>query len=333
MIEEIKVEALTLEPKVFQYKIVCNKKGSTGSLSGVGKWNEYLAGIILVWRDKLNNKIFVVNGHNRVLKAIELGVEKLLCRYIEVQTAKEARWIGALTNMAENNGTAIDAGKFLRDSGYGVQRLKEFGINSNLKMIKDGFAISNLADFLFDRVVQGQLDLEHGVILGGLGSREQLEIWTSIKDKKVSSEALNEIIKNIQDAQTGQMSLFNLMTEGNREQELQRLELIAQIRKRLVKSQKLLKLVSNEANVQKLEAIGNALNKQGNKAAKKSTETILGVFDQLKNQAGAVADILAQGMEQLKAASLENVAEDCVLNLTIAIPEMLNSVENKKVGK
>ena len=49
-IQEINPSQLYLDPKRFQYKIVHGKTGSTGSLSGAKKWDNNLAGIVLVWR-------------------------------------------------------------------------------------------------------------------------------------------------------------------------------------------------------------------------------------------------------------------------------------------
>jgi hypothetical protein len=99
--------------------------------------------------------------------------------------------------------------------------------------------------------------VERGVILGSVGKEEQLEVWELIKDKQVSTPALEEIIANCLNPVAGQMSLLNLYVD--RDDELVRLELIAQVRTKLKLSKKLLHLVSNQGNATFLESIGNNL--------------------------------------------------------------------------
>jgi hypothetical protein len=90
-----------------------------------------LSGIVLVWEEF--DHIYVVNGHNRVTLAKKLGVQKVLCRFIEASTHVEARLVGALANIAEGQGTPIDAAKFFRDSSYTVKDVKTLGLTPGLK--------------------------------------------------------------------------------------------------------------------------------------------------------------------------------------------------------
>ena len=318
-VAEINTTELNLDPKRFQYKLVHNSTGATGSLSGIDSWNIYLSGIVLVWEDF--GDIYVVNGHNRVTLAKKLGVQKVLCRFIDASTHVEARLVGALANIAEGMGTPIDAAKFFRDSSYTVKDVKNFGINPRLKIVQDGLSLSNLLPFLFDKVVIGEIPTDKGVILGNIGSREQLEVWELIKDKQVSTPALNEIIANVLNPVTGQMSLLNLYIDSG--DELMRLELIALVRVKLQRSKKLLHLVSD--NSQFLESIGNSLNHTGNTSTGELTHYVLQIFDQLKNQHGPVSETLNKGVESKKSGNpMSTVVTDCVNELIAVIPKMLN---------
>ena len=319
-VAEINTTKLELDPKRFQYKLVHNL-GATGSLSGIDSWNIYLSGIVLVWEEF--DHIYVVNGHNRVTLAKKLGVQKVLCRFIEASTHVEARLVGALANIAEGQGTPIDAAKFFRDSSYTVKDVKDFGINPRLKIVQDGLSLSNLVSFLFDKVITGTIPIDKGVILGSVGTREQLEVWELIKDKQVSTPALEEIIANCLNPVAGQMSLLNLYVD--RDDELVRLELIAQVRTKLKLSKKLLHLVSNQGNATFLESIGNNLNHTGNTSTGELTHHVLQIFDQLKNQHGPVSDILSKGVESKKSGNpMSIVVTDCVNELITVIPKMLN---------
>ena len=321
-VAEINTTELNLDPKRFQYKLVHNNStGATGSLSGIDSWNIYLSGIVLVWEEF--DHIYVVNGHNRVTLAKKLGAQKVLCRFIEASTHVEARLVGALANIAEGQGTPIDAAKFFRDSSYTVKDVKNFGINPRLKIVQDGLSLSNLVSFLFDKVITGTIGVERGVILGSVGKEEQLEVWELIKDKQVSTPVLNEIIANVLNPVAGQMSLLNLYVD--RDDELVRLELIAQVRTKLKLSKKLLHLVSNQGNATFLESIGNNLNHTGNTSTGELTHHVLQIFDQLKNQHGPVSDILSKGVESKKSGNpMSIVVTDCVNELITVIPKMLN---------
>jgi hypothetical protein len=319
-VAEINTTELNLDPKRFQYKLVHNL-GATGSLSGIDSWNIYLSGIVLVWEEF--DHIYVVNGHNRVTLAKKLGVQKVLCRFIEASTHVEARLVGALANIAEGQGTPIDAAKFFRDSSYTVKDVKDFGINPRLKIVQDGLSLSNLVSFLFDKVITGTIPIDKGVILGSVGKEEQLEVWELIKDKQVSTPALDEIIANVLNPVAGQMSLLNLYIDSS--DELMRLELIALVRVKLQRSKKLLHLVSD--NSQFLESIGNNLNHTGNTSTGELTHHVLQIFDQLKNQHGPVSDILNKGVESKKSGqSMADVVSNCVNELIAAIPKMIQKV-------
>jgi hypothetical protein len=159
------------------------------------------------------------------------------------------------------------------------------------------------------------------VILGSVGTREQLEVWELIKDKQVSTPALDEIIANILNPATGQMSLLNLYIDSD--DELIRLELIALVRVKLQRSKKLLHLVSG--NSQFLESIGNNLNHTGNTSTGELTHYVLQIFDQLKNQSGPVSDILSKGVNAIKSGqSMPDVITVCVNELITVIPRMIN---------
>jgi hypothetical protein len=159
------------------------------------------------------------------------------------------------------------------------------------------------------------------VILGSVGTREQLEVWELIKDKQVSTPALDEIIANVLNPVAGQMSLLNLYIDSS--DELMRLELIALVRVKLQRSKKLLHLVSD--NCKFLESIGNNLNHTGNTSTGELTHHVLQIFDQLKNQHGPVSDILNKGVESKKSGqSMADVVSNCVNELIAAIPKMIN---------
>lgn len=327
-VKEVELQKLNLDPKRFQYKVVHGKNGETGSLSGVKYWNPYLSGITLVWHDSELELDFIVNGHNRYSLALKLGVKSILCRYIDAPNPKEARLTGALTNIAEGQGTAIDTAKFFNDSSYGVKQLEQFGINPKLRIVRDGLALSNLHKSLFDKVIGGQLPIERGVILGALDMRGQLEVTRLItqqeaKKIKLTNDLISEIIANVTNANDNQGTLFDLFggNQDNQAIALARLNLIANVRKELAKNKKLYASVANEDNAARLEFIGNRINTNVNKSVSDQTGSVLGVFEQLKNQSGSVSDLINEATTKMMDGEDSKIIQNTLvkeLNLTIS---------------
>src|SRR5207253_1802522 len=96
---------------------------------GVAKWNPDLGGILLVWHDPADKKTYVINGHHRLDIAKKLGADNVVVRYINAKDAEEARSKGALTNIAEGHGTAVDAAKWMRDTHNTLEDMAKEGVS------------------------------------------------------------------------------------------------------------------------------------------------------------------------------------------------------------
>src|SRR5262249_27217203 len=127
-------------------------------LKGVRTFNPDFAGVISVWKDPADGGTFVVNGHHRHELASRLGQPDLAVRYVQAGSAKEARAIGALINMAEGRGTAIDPDKVMRAAGVGPDGLEARGVSLKGKLAADATVLTRLNDRLFDRLATGRLD-------------------------------------------------------------------------------------------------------------------------------------------------------------------------------
>ena len=121
-------------------------------------WNPDFAGVISVWKDPEDGKTYVVNGHHRAELAKRLDVPDMAIRYIDARDAKEARAVGAAVNIAEGRGTAVDAAKFLRDTGLTPEDMVAKGISLKGKVSAEAVVLTKLNDRLFDRVARGTMD-------------------------------------------------------------------------------------------------------------------------------------------------------------------------------
>jgi hypothetical protein len=294
----IPIEDLKTDPKKFQYKLVTyDDYGSTNSLLGIKKWNDTLAGTILVWLNPIDNQIYIVNGHNRYSKAKALKVKSLKCEFIEAKTATQARSIGALKNIAEGMGTAIDAAKYFRDSGLSEHQIKQKGILPLSSLIvKNAIKLSNLNDYLFGWVIEDRLSIRDGVTIGNyLPLDRQLEI-IEVLNKDVTDKALIEYCQLITgyDPSLGQLSLFG---EDFANTAIKKAEIIAYTKQRLATESKLFGTVAKNSNL--LELGNNTIDKKASKSVSDTAKNALQLFDQLKFQAGKLSHLISEAASGL----------------------------------
>ena len=105
---EIPPGSIARNPSRFQYKGGTDVEGVGSLLKEQDKYNPDLAGVITVWRDPADGKTYVVNGHHRLELALRTKAPSVAVRYAKANDASEARAIGALQNIAEGRGTAVE---------------------------------------------------------------------------------------------------------------------------------------------------------------------------------------------------------------------------------
>ena len=146
--------------------------GVTDEMKGVKTWNPESAGVISVWKDPENGKTYVINGHHRLDLANKLGVGKVTARYLDAPDAATARMKGAITNIAEGRGTAIDAAKVFRETGDSHETIAKAGIPLTEAKAKQGSDMAGLSDHLFKKVVDREIPVGRAALIGGSGLNE-----------------------------------------------------------------------------------------------------------------------------------------------------------------
>ena len=290
----------------FQYKVGGNSDGEVGSLRGVRTWNEDLAGILSVWTDPADGRTYVINGHNRLALARRLGAEELPVLRIEAATALEARAIGALQNIANGDGTAIDAAKFMRDTGESIDGLQAKGLNMKGRIAADGAALAALPQHVFDAVSRGDLAMDQAVLLGrsGLSEVAQGAAYKVLQARpKMSLDTLAEVLQQAAAATTStrtEATLFGT-SETQTSNLLERAELAAKVRASMNQEQRLLERAGRNAAA--LEKGGNRIDRQA--AAIKAAEAALrrDAFDLLKNRPGPLADALNTAADAIQGTT------------------------------
>jgi phage gp29-like protein len=331
---DVPIESLNFDPERFQYKLVHGATGSSGSLSGVKTWDANLAGLVQVWRDPADGKTYVVNGHNRANLAKQLGVDNVTVRYLDVKDAREARVTGAITNVAEGRGTAIDAAKFFKDSGLTREDLQRKGIPMREAIATHGLALSELDDALFRRVIDGDMPQERAVIIGGSGLKkdEQRSLVDLIeqqekKGRRITNEVISEltdVVKSSGSQSEQQFDLFG-MTETTRNLALEKATLQANIRKKLSREKKLFSTVAKSRAAKDLAKAGNQIDIERSKGVSDQAAQTLAVFDQLKNLSGPVSSLINQAAERVaNGEKADRVTDDLYQKMVSSLPDILS---------
>lgn len=305
---DIGTQHVHFDPERFQYKLGAQgSHGVTDQLKGVEKWDPELAGVVSVWRDPANGKTFVVNGHHRMDLAKKLGVKQVTVKYLHAKTAEEARAKGALVNIAEGRGTAIDAAKFYRDTGITAEALKAKGISMKEHTASQGLALSGLHEHAFKRVVNGEISPERAAIIGGSGlSHEQQSQVFKLLDKPQNRKLTNGGVKNLVDAAHAAGSRTKTTRDlfGTSEEEealiVHRAGLEDKIKRALSSDKRLFGAVANSKHAAALtERGGSHIDTEATGAVHQEAATALHFFDQLKHRDPRLSKILNSGAERL----------------------------------
>lgn len=340
-IAEIPPEAIDVDPKRFQYKLIGEhtKSGEVGSLSGVKRYDPNLAGIVQVWTDPADGKTYVVNGHNRLALAKRLGASNVAVRFLDVKDAAEARAVGAITNIAEGRGTALDAAKFFRDTGLTKDDLDKKGIPMREKLAQDGLALSALDDGLFRKVIDGDIPVERAAIVGGSGlsHAEQRSLVDLIdKEAKKGRKLTNDVVKELTDTvkSSGQQSETQLSLFGaeevTRSLAIEKAQLQASIKTRLGREKKLFGTVGKSKAAKDLERAGNVIDIESSQKISKDAARVLGVFDQLKNLSGPVSDLINEAASRVAAGeSIKKVEAELYERIITELPKVVGGTKGK----
>lgn len=306
---ELDPNEIEVDPKRFQYKLIGEhtKTGEVGSLSGVQRYDPNLSGILQVWKDPADGKTYVVNGHNRLALGKRLGADRVAVRYLDAPNAKVARSIGALTNIAEGRGDALDAAKFFRDTGITREDLAKKGIPLREKIATDGLGLSKLDDSLFRKTIDGEIPVGRAAIIGGsnLNGEQQRDLMKLVdkegKRKNITDDAIKEMIdiaKSSSSRQEETLSLFGAETVQKTNM-IEKAQLQSAIKKRLSREKKLFGTVARSGAAQDLARGGNQIDREKSGAISDQAQRAMNVFDKLKNLSGPISQSINEAADRV----------------------------------
>lgn len=323
-IELARTSDLGTDPVRFQYKMNTDRRGvqKGNSLEGLEQWNTAMEGSLLVWTDPADGKTYVVNGHNRLAKAIEMGIPTLPVKRLLAKTAEQARALGALDNIGSGGGTPWDAARFFREAGIlDESQASQAGIplKSEHKIPQRGLQLAQLPDNIFQAGLTGELPEPRALALGGSGlSPEKMQsVWSEFQtDTDFRSEGgFQELIDFARGTPTTAVDSGGRLKQGeipgleggSRDLTKTKLKLAREIGKALRVDKRALKGASRNADI--LEAKGNnQIDAQASMRAGMDTERLGLVFNQLKYQGGnEISRLLNEGAEEIAAGAKVSV--------------------------
>jgi hypothetical protein len=332
----VPVSEINLDPQRFQFKTQVNEQGVGNLLKGQ-RFNEDLAGVVNVWRDPANGETYVVNGHHRVVLARETGQPEMNVRYLNAPDAVTARTIGALQNIAEGRGTAVDAAKFFRDSGYAPEDLDKAGISMGEATARNGLSLSRLTPFIFDAVATGRISEGRGIAIGeATADPAKQEAILKLVDKaedrgkNVSNETVAELARMVESSGSRTedvATLFGTETQTH-STALEKAEVSAFVKKQLANERRVFGSVSSEAKAGQLAIAGNKIKAAENRRIATEAGQLEEAYNTLSTRRGPVDDILEQAAQHLaKGGNPNAVKTEAYQNIRQSLSSLVSGAE------
>jgi hypothetical protein len=317
-VQQLPVSKMALDPKRFQYKLNTDSTGVTNLLKG-RQWNDELAGLISVWKDPKDGKVYVVNGHHRFQLAKENKVGSVWTRVIKADTPEEARSIGALQNIAEGRGTPMDAAKFFRDSGITPEKLDKLGISMGEATAAKGVALARLDPYIFDQVVSGKIREGRGVAIGAASDSPadqeallKLINKSEAKGKRVSDDVVEELARMVKSAgqhTETQSGLFGVK-ELTKNLALEKADISTFVRSKIATERRIFQSVSQESKAAELGKVkGQTINAEKNAEIAQQATQAQEIYDRLSIRTGEVDDILNAAAKELAKGGNANAVK------------------------
>ena len=307
----VATEHILTDPSRFQYKMNVDTSGVTQELKQVKTWNPDFAGVVSVWLDPADGKTYTVNGHHRRELAGRLGVGRLAVRYIDAKDAKEARGIGAIINIAEGRGTALDAAKFMRDVGASPEDLASRGVSLQARMATDAATLTRLSDRAFDKLARGQMDEGRALAVAKhLGNHQFQDQLFSLLDKRedegkdITNKVVEEMARKMASLPTTKTTEKTLFGDIESEEStfVPASELQAYVRGQLSQEVNDWLAVASKRRAEKVGAQGNVLDTEKNREIAARAEEAKYTYDTLVNSRGPIADAINAGAAELMKA-------------------------------
>lgn len=330
----LETSTIRSDPERFQFKRDTTF-GVTDELRTVRVFDPRLAGVIAVWVDPADGGTYVVNGHHRLELAVRVAHTPLACLQLAAADDREARTVGALINIAEGRGSALDAAVVFREGCFDETTLRSRGVSPEGPVARDGIGLARLSPTLFREVVLHRMSVARGAMIGhGLPDHEHqhglFKLLTHSK-RSLSDEEVRELIRlsaasgasGREDRQGG----FGF-AQAAESLAVERAQLSAAILQRLRERHRLFRTVSTAKSQAVLSEQSNVIQVSRNRSASTASAMLVSLFQRLSLSCGPVSDALTAGAREVRAgARVDVVAAATIAVIRSVLEAMLPGVQ------
>lgn len=305
---------IAADPLRFQFKSGMGEGGAGEDLRGLKAYDREKGGVLTLWTDPADGRPYIVNGHHRLELAQRTKAPRVDVRFLQVDTAEEARAAGALQNIAEGNGTALDAAKVFRDLGATPADIDALGvtIKGTKKLAYNGLGLAQLGPEAFRLAVNEAISPEVGALIGYevKGPDQQMRVAEFLVGRghgasephartaiDLAKGSKTEVVNQAE--LTGQDNLFgDIMVEDSDFGE--RVDVVTAIKEQLRSDKRLFAAVAKQGASETLQRKGNVIAGEENQAEANQLKQITGLFDRLYPVAGPVNNIIGEAAQRVK---------------------------------
>ena len=291
-------QRLAVDADTFQFRRQVNRAGTTGRLSGVGKWDPMASGKVVVF-ERANGEQVIADGHHRLELAKRLAdqqpeLQGYLFREADGWTPAEVRAYAAKKNMIDSPRVdPVDAARVLRER----PDLLDGSVPVGDETIRQARALAKLSDEGFGMVVGGVLPPNYAALVGDL-----------VPDKSRHASMMAEIAEaapsNVREARylvgdllqlpVREEVQFTLFGAGRIERSIlkERSKVLDQALKALREDKRVFEMLTREAG--RIEEAGNQLAEDVNAARAQDAEVVSAMIEQLAMNRGPVSSWLSE---------------------------------------
>jgi len=318
-ISSMRPDDIVIRPDVFQVKESgrANPRGVSGSLADETQYDPKFAGLISVWTDEMGElgpagRVYVIDGHNRIDLAKRSNVDTVNVQMIRAQNVEDAKAEAAIININQLNFTQqgaiapIDAAKVIK--ARGIRPLIEMGMNPRNKMVIQGLQLARLPDFMFTKLIGGQIGLEKALAYGSekISPTAIGDVFKTIDKSNPSIDTIKEAIQMAREATEsvpqegdGFLPMMGEYFKSTNTQQL--LKIRSQIRTQLRKKLTTLKNVGTIDKKTGVETVaGNKINLENTQNAVLEASKAVDLFNAVAASGGETTQIIKELADQIK---------------------------------
>jgi hypothetical protein len=323
---------IQVDANAYQFKGGGDSHGVTDRLRSVQKW-DYMAGAMnpVMVHKRNDGSMYVVDGHQRTGLARRLLAEghdvpalnAVVFHEADGYTVGEMKRMGALANIQQGTGTAVDVAKVLRERPLSEAERATIPAGSN-EAFKDGEDLARLSDEAFTYVANQKLhhDPKKNAAFGAIVARafsepgQQLAALQELaKDRPAGRQEAEDMVREIKAAGFASANQATLFGVEQYQETLHKpiAKILGNVRRRLADEKNALgNAIRNRA---RLEARGSQIDAGQAAEGKQQADALVGVLNVVHDKSGAFREALKASARGLKEGAFnERQATDAVIS-------------------